>query len=192
MKRILVLATCLAAAAAETSAHMQPYLSFVLRFEDAQGRPASGLSVLVETLEATGEADIREGTALVPVEFPRDYDGPLRIRIFDRKRRPVALAGDTVPLLAVREYRYRHRAGWPLKSPSEAADPFDQGREFFGSDGRAMRTDPGRHGLPGFRLAWDPDTLSAGDREAGRKAEVLDREIAAELARNLEAVRQGR
>lgn len=182
MIRLLTLAVLLGSA----SAHMQPYVRFVLTFEDARGRSATGLSVLIETREASGEADIRQGSATVTVEFPRDYSGPLRIRVFDRKRRAIALLGDSGAYLEMRELSYAHRRGALGKVNPNFGDPFDDGIEFVSGEGKVAGTGAESRR---FKLAWDPDRMPEEERQEGERADEMDRKIALELQRNLEAVR---
>lgn len=165
---------------------MQPYVRFALTFEDARGRSATGLSVLIETREASGEADIRQGSATVTVEFPRDYSGPLRIRVFDRKRRTIALLGDSGAYLDMRELGYAHRRGALGKVNPNFGDPFDDGFEFVSGDGKVAASGAESRS---FKLAWDPDRMPEEERQEGERADEMDRKIALELRRNLEAIR---
>lgn len=193
---IALLATiCLAGHA---RGHGSPYVVFACRFLDAVDRPVSGLTVALELRpERAGdpairaEAPIRQGLARVTVAFPGDFQGTIRMRVMDAKRRPVARAGASGEVTLV--FTYAHRAGTGLEAAfaarAPAGDPLKDGEAGLGADGRVCERP---EAAIAFRLDWSPgreDSAEAAEAASGR---AVDRGIAADFQARLAEIRKKR
>jgi hypothetical protein len=167
--------------------HMQPYVKFMLTFEDALFRPASGLCVQLETLDAIAESELKSGSAMITLPFPRDYTGPLRLRVFDRRRRPISLKDDSGHTSLSQEFHYAHKTGIRQKINPNFNDPFDDGIEFLSAD-RTIKNSI--NALKCFHLVWDSASRTADEIKESQSIEVMDQKIVAELKENLEAIRK--
>lgn len=193
----LLAAVCFAANAL---GHGSPYVIFACRFLDALDRPVSGLTVALELRSGRAgdpairaEAPIRQGLARVTVAFPGDFQGTIRMRVMDAKRRPVARsgAGGEVTLA----FTYAHRAGTGLEAAfaaqgrSPAADPLKDGESGLGADGRVCERP---EAASVFRLDWTPARGDTAEAAEAARGSVMDRGIEADFQARLAAIRKRR
>lgn len=188
-KSRLIAVWFLLASAAVISAHMDPYVTFICRFVDKDGKPVSGLSVSLESQNGRNEAEISDGLAKVALGFARNYNGEIKMRVTDRKRRTVLLKAKPGGDDSVRVFPYTHSVGLAISRNADFSDFLHDGTEYPGADGKI-------HATPGsakeFQVEWLPGHLSKEDAEEARIADQLDANINADLQKQLAEIRKKR
>ncbi len=204
-----------ALAASESYGHGSPYVVFACRFLDAYGHPVSGLTLALEAEGPASESPIEDGEAQVALPFPRAFDGKLRLRVLDAKRRVIRMlpsgagvrtpsGGSATEILSLFAYRYAPGTAFgpgtalPSGTASPAAhnwteslpdDPLRQGAAVLGGDGKVH---PEGADAPPFRLEWNPALIDSAEAGEAARAKAMDQGIDTELRARVAAIRAAR